>query len=138
MQADHPEWGAIALLTDFQLQIEHALDLQGRRRVLFVDACAENGAPPFAISEISANPAANLASHRLSPQAVMQVYQTVQTAPLPSCHLLAIRGTSFELGAGLSPEAKDNLEAALSWTCDWLAEAAKDCCQIHTGEMTVC
>jgi hydrogenase maturation protease len=30
--------GDVELLTDFQLQIEHALDLQGRQAVLFVDA----------------------------------------------------------------------------------------------------
>ena len=30
--------GELELLTDFQLQIEHALDLEGRRRVVFVDA----------------------------------------------------------------------------------------------------
>ena len=28
----------VDLLTDFQLQVEHALDLRGRERVLFVDA----------------------------------------------------------------------------------------------------
>ena len=28
----------VDLLTDFQLQIEHAIDLEGRERVLFVDA----------------------------------------------------------------------------------------------------
>lgn len=28
----------VELLTDFQLQVEYALDLAGRRRVIFVDA----------------------------------------------------------------------------------------------------
>ncbi|MDP2785684.1 MAG: Ni/Fe hydrogenase, partial [Sulfurimicrobium sp.] len=28
----------VELLTDFQLQVEHAVDLQGRERVLFIDA----------------------------------------------------------------------------------------------------
>ncbi|MDP3326412.1 MAG: Ni/Fe hydrogenase, partial [Hydrogenophaga sp.] len=30
--------GRLECLTDFQLQVEHALDLRGRERVLFVDA----------------------------------------------------------------------------------------------------
>ena len=35
----------VDLLTDFQLQIEHATDLEGRKRVLFVDASISAGAP---------------------------------------------------------------------------------------------
>jgi hypothetical protein len=45
LAARHPEWGAVECLTDFQLQVEHALDLQGRRRVLFVDASLDAPAP---------------------------------------------------------------------------------------------
>jgi hydrogenase maturation protease len=36
--ADELARGQIELLTDFQLQLEHALDLAGRARVVFVDA----------------------------------------------------------------------------------------------------
>ena len=35
----------IELLTDFQLQIEHAVDLNGRERVVFVDASMAAVAP---------------------------------------------------------------------------------------------
>src|SRR5450830_1062984 len=37
---------AVDYLDDYQLQIEHALDLVGRQRVLFVDASLSCGAPP--------------------------------------------------------------------------------------------
>jgi Ni,Fe-hydrogenase maturation factor len=50
----HPEWGAIELLTDFQLQIEFVLDLAGRQRIIFADAtvsCTE----PFAFAPLTAS-----------------------------------------------------------------------------------
>ena len=35
----------VETLTDFQLQVEHAYDLQGRERVLFIDASVSCTAP---------------------------------------------------------------------------------------------
>jgi len=35
----------VEVLTDFQLQVEHALDLLGRREAIFVDAAATGEAP---------------------------------------------------------------------------------------------
>ena len=43
--------GRLECLTDFQLQVEHALDLVGRERVLFVDA-AIGLQTPFAVSKV--------------------------------------------------------------------------------------
>ncbi len=44
--------GELELLTDFQLQVEHALDLQGRARVVFVDASV-SAAAPFAYAAVA-------------------------------------------------------------------------------------
>ena len=52
-RALRPGWEGVELLCDFQLQIEHALDLQGRARVLFVDASAA-GEAPFAVARLAA------------------------------------------------------------------------------------
>ncbi len=35
----------VEVLVEFQLQVEHALDLQARERVIFVDACVDAEAP---------------------------------------------------------------------------------------------
>ena len=40
--------GRVEVLTDFQLQVEHALDLVGRERILFVDAALDL-AEPFTV-----------------------------------------------------------------------------------------
>jgi Ni,Fe-hydrogenase maturation factor len=56
----------VELLTDFQLQIEHALDLQNRERVLFVDASI-SCAPPYSFSRLNARKDASFTSHVMSP-----------------------------------------------------------------------
>jgi len=104
----------IEFLEDFQLQIEHALDMVGRQQVLFVDASL-NCCVPFEVTVVHAEADASLTTHTLSPQALMQVYQTLQGEATPPCTLLAIRGEAFELGEPPSPSALAHLDAALQW-----------------------
>ena len=120
LAASHPEWQRFEGLTDFQLQIEHALDLRHRTRVLFVDASI-NCSAPFAVSTIAPARDLSFSSHALSPQAVLQVYRDLVNDEPPPAQLLAIRGERFELGEGLSAAALSHLDAALAWTASWLA-----------------
>jgi hydrogenase maturation protease len=110
-------------LDDYQLQIEHALDLVGRERVLFVDASL-NCRAPFEVTRLSAEQDASFTTHAMSPQALMQVYCDLHGEAPPPCMLLAIRGEHFELGEAPSPAALAHLESALQWAEDWLTEAA--------------
>ena len=112
----------VEFLEDYQLQIEHALDLIGRERVLFIDASL-NCPAPFQFAELQPAQDASLTTHALSPQALLQVYQDLQGAPPPPCTLLAIRGEAFELGAPPSPAAQAHLKSALSWAGQWLLDA---------------
>jgi hydrogenase maturation protease len=123
LAAAHPEWGGIDVLTDFQLQVEHALDLHGRARILFVDASLE-APPPFAVSEVEPARDASFTTHAMSPAAVLQVYCDLEDEMPPPAWQLAIRGEAFELGEGLSRNAAAHLAAALEWTADWLAMPA--------------
>jgi hydrogenase maturation protease len=100
------------LLTDFQLQVEHALDLIGRREVVFIDAAA-SGASPFDFSPGNPEADASATSHALSPAAVLAAFLRVTDAPLPAAFVLAVRGYDFELGAPMSAAAAHNLDAAL-------------------------
>ncbi len=120
LAALHPEWGAVECLTDFQLQVEHALDLQGRRRVLFVDASLDAPAP-CSLIRIEAARDASFTTHAMSPQAVLKVYAEIDDGEPPPCWLLAIRGERFELGEGLSEAARQSLQAALQVAADWIA-----------------
>ena len=109
----------VECLTDFQLQVEHALDLAGRRRILFVDASLD-AAPPFAVSVIEASRDASFTTHAMTPEAVMQVYVDLNDEPPPPCTLLAIRGERFELGEAPGAAALNHLDAAVAWVRQWL------------------
>lgn len=114
----------VECLTDFQLQVEHALDLKGRERVLFVDASIDT--PTIFPTRIDASRDTTFTTHAISPQSVMQTYMDIENTAPPPCWLLAIGGRSFELGEPLSSDAETNLEAALTWAAHWLAGKEKD------------
>ena len=101
------------LLTDFQLQIEHAIDLEGRERVLFVDASTSASAP-FEFIRIQPEQDASYTTHAMSPQALLSVYRQVNGCAPPPAWLLSIRGYEFGLGLPLSTAANSNLLAAFN------------------------
>jgi hydrogenase maturation protease len=107
------------LLTDFQLQIEHVLDLEGRRLAILVDA-ALDGPEPFALVPAQADGAVSITTHAMTPGQLLRVYRQALGGEPPECLVLAIRGYSFELGAGLTPKAAANLDAALGYLRDRL------------------
>jgi len=108
----HPGLG-VEPVADFQLQIEHALDLQGADLALFLDA--DMACPgPFAFRRAIPHQDATFSTHALSPEAVLQVCREVNGAEPPPSYILSIRGQRFELGEPLSPAASSHLEAA--WT----------------------
>ncbi len=117
--------GQVAFLDDYQLQIEHALDLVGRLRVLLVDASL-NCAAPFQVSQPVPARDASFTSHALSPQALLQVYQDLRGEPPPPCTLLAIRGEQFELGQAPGAQALAHLARAVTWARQWLLDSHPD------------
>ncbi len=107
----HCDLTDIDLLTDFQLQIEHALDLENRQLVLFIDAsvACQNA---FDFTELEPAKDNSYTTHAMSPAAVLAVYQSIKKQSPPPCFLLGIKGETFELGEGLSANAETNLTAA--------------------------
>lgn len=98
-------------VADFQLQIEHALDLQGRDLALFLDADVACPAP-YALRRAAPSQDASYSTHELSPGAVLQVYREVTGQHPPPAYILSMRGEQFELGEPLSAGATLHLEAA--------------------------
>ena len=104
------------LIDDYQLQIEHALDLSGRSLALFIDAgCDTPG--PFQFYPIVPSSAANKcgttsSTHNMPPQGVLDVYRQFEGAEPPPSFVLCVRGEKFELGEGLSDHAQAHIEAA--------------------------
>lgn len=113
--------GRLECLTDFQLQVEHALDLAGRERVLFVDA-AQNLDQPFAVRGLRPSRGRGISSHALSPEAVLQVYEDLHAESPPPAVLLAIRARAFGLGEAPGSATIADLALAFAWACTWLAD----------------
>lgn len=112
----------VELLTDFQLQVEHSVDLIGRRAVLFVDAAhprpGEAGKP--LLQPLRAEPGREWSTHALSPTRLLAVFEQVTGRASPPAWLLAIPGRSFELGAALSPSARRDLDDAVELAEGWI------------------
>lgn len=108
----------VELLSDFQLQVEYALDLLGRQQVIFVDAAVDN-ATPFHFAPVSAAQDSSYSSHAMSPAAVLQACHKLY-GEAPPAWVMAIRGVEFELGEGLSSDATLGLDAAVMFLTERL------------------
>lgn len=98
----------VDLLTDFQLQIEHALDFEKRKYILFIDAGISCKAP-YEISNVIPCKDDSFTTHAMSPASVLAVYQRINHCDPPPAFLMTIRAYEFGLGANLSMQAKNNL-----------------------------
>ena len=117
----HCDLTEIDILTDFQLQIEHALDLEHRSLVLFVDAsvaCINT----FDFSQLSAARDKSYTTHAMSPAAVLAVYVSIKKQTPPPCFLMSIKAESMELGADLGKSAENNLQQACLFVKQLLQE----------------
>jgi hydrogenase maturation protease len=104
-------WPDIIAIEDYQLQIEHALDLEGADCALFIDA-GKGTKTPFTFHEIVSRADVAHTTHALAPEAVLAVFARIKKAPPPPAFVLCVRGESFALGEGLSEDGKARLEAA--------------------------
>jgi hydrogenase maturation protease len=109
----HSRQSCIEIVEDFQLQVEHALDLEGHDLALFIDASV-SCVPPFTFTALEAERDIRHTSHAISPEAVLHVFRQIHGRPAPPSFLLSIRGECFELGEHLGESAKEHLEDA--WT----------------------
>ena len=109
----------VDLQTDFQLQIEHAIDLENRERILFVDASV-SAPPPFEFCELTPNRDSSYTTHAMSPAALISVYAQINDQLPPPSYILSVRGYDFELGLPLSEKAQKHVELAYSFILDLL------------------
>lgn len=124
-QTAQPEWGELTLVDDFQLQVEHALDLANQERALFVDASMSCPAP-YEFIRLVPEKDSSYTSHAMHPAALLYVYQQVHHHPPPPSYLLTVRGECFGLGEDLSEAGRRNLEAAYAFLGRLLASASAE------------
>jgi hydrogenase maturation protease len=110
------------ILEEYQLQVEHIIDLQDRQRILFIDA-GMNTPVPFNFYPLKMSAAPQLYSHALTPDTLLAVHQNIYPDIPLAAFVLCIKGESFELGEGLSAQAEKHLLQAFDFTCQLLKES---------------
>lgn len=118
-QVSH-ELDEVDLLTDYQLQIEHAVDLEHRECVLFIDASVSAEAP-YEFHELQPERDNSYTTHAMSPVSVLDVYQQINQRNPPPSYMLTIRGYEFGLGQALSKQAELNLQQGYDFIKQLLA-----------------
>ena len=104
----------IDVLTDFQLQIEHSVDLENRERVLFIDASV-SAAAPYEFYRLKPAEDNSFTTHAMSPASLLATYQKACHRKPPPAFMLSIRAYVFNLGASISAEANGNLDEAVAF-----------------------
>jgi hydrogenase maturation protease len=113
--------GDVELVTDFQLQPEHVLDLAGRDLALFVDA-SHSAPAPFAFAPVAAARDASFSSHAMSPAALLAAFAATTDAAPPAAFVLAIRGQDFDFAAPLSAAGARHLDRAATFAATLLRD----------------
>lgn len=95
----------------YQLQLEDADLISGKKRVLFVDATKIPDVQSYQLQSVEAKMDFSFTSHALSVPALMATCEQCFSL-LPEVHLLTIKGYAWELQEGLTPLAECNLQRA--------------------------
>lgn len=102
----------ILFLSDYQIQIEHALDLRGCERILLIDA-DQSLQSAYSFYPLSARQETSYTTHGITPSTLLHIYHQLFNEAPPPTTMLAIQGSRFELGQDLSEQARNNLQQAL-------------------------
>lgn len=116
------------LIEEFQLQVEHTLDIRGRRLVLIIDAGDKTPAP-FTFYPATATRSDSHLTHALTPEALLGIYTKVHGEVPPPTFVLCIAGVAFGLGEPLSIEAEANLEQTIQFSCRLMECASSEAWQ---------
>jgi hydrogenase maturation protease len=111
----------LAVTTEYQLTVDHALLISDAEMVIFADALLHADVP-FTFTQVTPSTSHDVTSHSLSPQAVLALCNTLY-GHAPKAYVLGIAGHEFgEVKEGLSPQAQSNLSFAESLLRNWLTE----------------
>lgn len=110
----------VEFLQDFQIQVEHVMDMQRCERVLLIDA-SQSLQQGFAFYPIKEQQETCYTTHGMSASNLLNIYRQVHHQAAPSTYMLAIQGFHFELGQALSSQAQINLQSALNFLIELLS-----------------
>ncbi len=102
------------LMRHYQLHLEDADMISYKKQVLFVDASKVPDLKTFQLEKVEPIMDFSFTSHAISVESILATCQTCFDYT-PDVHFLTIKGYEWELQMGLTPEAKQNLEAATTF-----------------------
>ncbi len=105
--AGHP----VKFLSDYQMQIEHVTDMLDCERILLIDA-DQSVDEAFRFYSVKEQQETSYTTHGMTPSTLLHTFRKTYNRSAPLTSMLAIQGSSFELGQGLSQQAKLNLQQA--------------------------
>jgi hydrogenase maturation protease len=104
---------AVEVLCDQQLMVEHALDVEDRSAVIFIDA-AVGTAGQVQCEPVVPAVGLPVLSHRCSPGQLLGLVASTLQRPSPPAWTVSVAGHGFELGAPLHPTTAQAVETAWS------------------------
>lgn len=115
----------LRVIEDHQLNIEHVTDLCRDVTALFIDASVEID-QGFRLERIGPSRDGNFSTHAISPQALLNVYQTTTGEPAPDAWLLHVAARDFRLGGEPGDVARRAMAEAGRFLHTLLAEDPTD------------
>jgi len=113
----------VELQTDFQLQIEHTLDMKDRQKIVFIDASIKPETA-FTFSPLQGVKDTSYSSHAMSPESLLNLFEQLYPDNKTNVFLLEIRGYQFDLGNPITHQAENNLQQGLNYLYNWLSKHA--------------
>jgi hypothetical protein len=101
----------ISFDSNYQLNVEDALDISKMDVVIFADACKDQSAG-FVLRPVKPSKNIPFSTHALDPESVLPVCEEL-FGKKPEAYILTIKGYAWELTAEPTPRAMKNLASAL-------------------------
>ena len=110
--------------SNYQLNIEDAEIISEKDLVIFADASTED-IEDYVLTEVTGEQDVSFTTHAASPGYIVKLCQDL-FPKCPKVYLLHIKGYQWEFREGLSEQAENNLQKALSFIKEYLINLQKD------------
>lgn len=110
----------VTIDSDYQLNIEYALDIAAYDLVIFADASVE-AEEPFEFNRVGPSREITFTTHSVSAESVLGLCDEIGVE-MPEAWQIAIRGYSFDFGDGLTEKASENLAKAIEFIAGFIRE----------------
>lgn len=102
------------LIYKYQLMVEDAELISTYKIVIFIDACKSELENGFNFERIYPSEEVSFSTHSVPPNQILNLCETIYEKK-NKAHLLKIQGFHWDIGEGLSKQAKTNLKNAFSY-----------------------